>query len=73
MTLQAVDTMPSDCDSITVERRMSKQRTEVPYGTLDLLILITLETMGTMHGYGLARRIEQVSDCHCDDKMTVTA
>ncbi len=52
---------------------MSKQRTEVPYGTLDLLILITLETMGTMHGYGLARRIEQVSDCHCDDKMTVTA
>ena len=39
---------------------MSKQQTEVPYGTLDLLILKTLETMGTMHGYAIARRIEQV-------------
>jgi len=34
---------------------------EVPYGTLDLLILKTLETMGTLHGYAIARRIEQVS------------
>lgn len=40
---------------------MSKQKAEVPYGTLDLLILKTLETMGKMHGYALARRIEQVS------------
>ncbi len=40
---------------------MSKQQTEVPYGTLDLLILKTLETMGTMHGYAIARRIEQVA------------
>jgi PadR family transcriptional regulator PadR len=40
---------------------MSKQHNEVPYGTLDLLILKTLETMGTMHGYAIARRIEQVS------------
>jgi transcriptional regulator len=39
---------------------MSKQQTEIPYGTLDLLILKTLETMGTMHGYAIARRIEQV-------------
>lgn len=35
---------------------------EVPYGTLDLLILRTLETMGAMHGYSIARRIEQVSE-----------
>ena len=41
---------------------MSKDKTEVPYGTLDLLILKTLETMGTMHGYLIARRSEQVSD-----------
>jgi PadR family transcriptional regulator, regulatory protein PadR len=41
---------------------MSKQKSEVPYGTLDLLILKTLEAMGTMHGYGIARRIEQVSN-----------
>ena len=40
---------------------MSKQQTEVPYGTLDLLVLKTLETMGAMHGYAIARRIEQVS------------
>ncbi|MGE0405757.1 MAG: PadR family transcriptional regulator [Candidatus Korobacteraceae bacterium] len=42
---------------------MSKhqQQSEVPYGTLDLLILKTLEAMGTMHGYALARRIEQIS------------
>lgn len=40
---------------------MSKQQAEVPYGTLDLLILKTLETMGKMHGYAIARRIEQVS------------
>ena len=43
---------------------MSKQQEEVPYGTLDLLILKTLESMGTLHGYAIARRIEQVSgDC----------
>ena len=40
---------------------MSKQRNDVPYGTLDLLVLKTLETMGEMNGYRIARRIEQVS------------
>jgi len=40
---------------------MSKPQSEVPYGTLDLLILRTLETMGTLHGYAIARRIEQIS------------
>lgn len=40
---------------------MSKQQPEVPYGTLDLLILKTLETMGQLHGYAIARRIEQVA------------
>lgn len=35
---------------------------EVPYGTLDLMVLKTLESMGPLHGYGIARRIEQVSD-----------
>jgi PadR family transcriptional regulator PadR len=41
---------------------MSAQRTDVPYGTLDLLILKTLDTMGPMHGYRIARRIEQVAE-----------
>jgi PadR family transcriptional regulator, regulatory protein PadR len=40
---------------------MSEGKTEVPYGTLDLLILKTLDTMGPMHGYRIARRIEQVA------------
>jgi transcriptional regulator len=41
---------------------MSEHKTEVPYGTLDLLILKTLDTMGPMHGYRIARRIEQVAE-----------
>jgi len=47
---------------------MSKQKAEVPYGTLDLLLLKSLETMGRMHGYALARRIEQV----CGDSMQLS-
>ena len=41
---------------------MSASRTEVPYGTLDLLVLKTLESMGPLNGYRVARRIEQLSD-----------
>jgi len=36
-------------------------RTDVLQGTLALMILTTLQTMGPQHGYGIARRIEQVS------------
>src|SRR5687768_12777032 len=36
-------------------------REDVPAGTLTLMVLRTLEQMGPQHGYGLARRIEQVS------------
>ena len=36
-------------------------KTDVLQGTLDLMVLKTLETLGEMHGYGIARRIEQVS------------
>ena len=35
---------------------------DVLRGTLDMLVLKTLYTLGTQHGYGIARRIEQVSD-----------
>ena len=35
---------------------------EVPYGTLDLMVLKTLAAMGPLHGFGLARRIEQAAD-----------
>lgn len=35
---------------------------EVPYGTLDLMILKTLDGLGAQHGYGIARRIEQMAE-----------
>ena len=40
---------------------MVDRKAEVWQGTLALMILKTLETMGPLHGYGLARRIEQTS------------
>jgi transcriptional regulator len=40
---------------------MPPASTDVPYGTLDLMVLTTVATMGRLHGYGIARRIEQVS------------
>ena len=39
---------------------MNKDKLDLLQGTLDLLVLQTLSTMGSMHGYGIARRIEQV-------------
>jgi transcriptional regulator len=41
---------------------MTPLHDEVPYGTLDLMILRTLETLGAQHGYGIARRIEQIAE-----------
>jgi PadR family transcriptional regulator, regulatory protein PadR len=40
----------------------SPSKSDVLQGTLDLMILKTLEGMGPLHGYGIARRIEQISD-----------
>ena len=40
---------------------MSPNNSEIPYGTLDLMVLKTLEGLGPLHGYGIARRIEQVA------------
>ncbi len=41
---------------------MSEEKSEILQGTLDLMVLKTLEAMGPMHGYGIARRIEQLSE-----------
>jgi PadR family transcriptional regulator PadR len=38
-----------------------ESKSDVLQGTLDLMVLKTLESMGPLHGYGIARRIEQVS------------
>ena len=41
---------------------MGESKSDVLQGTLDLMVLKTLESMGPLHGYGIARRIEQVSN-----------
>ena len=43
---------------------MSESKLDLLQGTLDLMVLQTLATMGTLHGYGIARRIEQVAASH---------
>ena len=40
---------------------MGEKKSEILQGTLDLMVLKALEAMGPMHGYGIARRIEQLS------------
>jgi PadR family transcriptional regulator, regulatory protein PadR len=41
---------------------MKQNRSDILQGTLDLLVLKTLEAMGPLHGYGIARRIEQIGE-----------
>jgi len=41
---------------------MAKGTSEVLQGSLDLMVLTTLDAMGPLHGYGIARRIEQLSE-----------
>jgi transcriptional regulator len=41
---------------------VAESKSDILQGTLDLMVLKTLEAMGPMHGYGIARRIEQISE-----------
>ena len=41
---------------------MGESKSDILQGTLDLMVLKTLDAMGAMHGYGIARRIEQISE-----------
>jgi PadR family transcriptional regulator PadR len=41
---------------------MSDTKSDILQGTLDLMVLQTLDAMGPQHGYGVARRIEQISE-----------
>jgi transcriptional regulator len=41
---------------------MPDPKSEILQGTLDLMVLKTLDAMGPLHGYGIARRIEQISE-----------
>lgn len=49
------------------EERGVKQKKDVQQGTVALMLLKTLELLGPLHGYGIARRIEQISG----DKLSV--
>jgi transcriptional regulator len=40
----------------------AREKTDILRGTLDLLVLKTLDTLGPLHGYGIAQRIQQVSE-----------
>jgi transcriptional regulator len=41
---------------------MAESKSDILQGTLDLMVLKTLDAMGPLHGYGIARRIEQLSE-----------
>ena len=41
---------------------MGESKSDILQGTLDLMVLQTLDAMGPLHGYGIARRIEQISE-----------
>jgi transcriptional regulator len=47
---------------MSIGRADEVKRAEVLQGTLDLMILKTLHALGPLHGFGIARRIEQVSE-----------
>ena len=49
------------CD-LLLTINMSPSNSDVPYGTLDLMVLKTLAALSPLHGYGIARRIEQVAE-----------
>ena len=51
-----------DSFAMTKGRTRPETKLELLQGTLDLMVLQTLDTMGPLHGYGIARRIEQMSD-----------
>jgi transcriptional regulator len=41
---------------------MAETKSDILQGTLDLMVLKTLDAMGPLHGYGIARRLEQLSE-----------
>jgi len=48
--------------SYVMAKGNASSRTDVLQGTLDLMVLQALDTLGPLHGYGIARRIEQISE-----------
>jgi PadR family transcriptional regulator PadR len=54
--------MESCYPSFAMTNGQSEGKSEVLQGTLDLMILKTLQALGPLHGFGIARRLEQVSE-----------
>jgi PadR family transcriptional regulator PadR len=54
---------------------MDQSKSEVLQGTLDLMVLKALAVLGPLHGYGIARRLEQISDdlLHLNEGTVYTA
>jgi PadR family transcriptional regulator, regulatory protein PadR len=50
-----------NCVILPVGNPIMKEKTDVRQGTLALMVLKTLDVLGPLHGYGIARRIEQIS------------
>jgi transcriptional regulator len=48
--------------AVSIGVSMADEKSEVLQGTLDLMILKTLQALGPLHGFGIARRIEQLSE-----------
>jgi len=48
--------------ALTQEPKLSDAKLDLLQGTLDLMVLKTLAALGSVHGYGIARRIEQVTN-----------
>src|SRR5271170_5056268 len=46
---------------LVAKMKDAKQKTDVPHGTLGLMVLKTLDVIGPLNGYAIARRIEQIS------------
>jgi PadR family transcriptional regulator, regulatory protein PadR len=52
----------SQCYSIGASNKAARSKADVLQGTLDLMVLQTLDSLGPLHGYAIAARLEQVSD-----------
>src|SRR4029453_2788380 len=62
-TVIPVDSQQGLCDGhVGYQQGRQLTSSEIPYGTLDLMVLKILAVMGSSHGYGIARRIEQVAE-----------
>jgi PadR family transcriptional regulator, regulatory protein PadR len=53
--------MRADVNVVSPQEIMPGQKLDLLQGTLDVMVLQTLASLGSLHGYGIARRIEQVS------------